>query len=106
MDMILPACGMLCTHDGRPRATVTGYVTHMDSVKKTFSIHVVQKVLQSEITTYINVIACMDSCARTCQRKSALPEIGNFISFMATVLFFADDVAFVHVTDVGFVIHF
>lgn len=106
MDMVLPVSGMIQTHYGRPRATVTGYIKHVDRVKKTFTVRVVQKVLKSEITTHINVIACMDSCARTRHRKLALPELGNFISFMGTVLFFEDDVAFVHVNDVGFVIPF
>lgn len=106
MDMVSPTSQSLQTHDGQPHATVTGFVNSVDRVKKQFTIRVVQNVLEREITTHINVIACMDSSARMRYRKRALPQIGNFISFMGSVLFFEDDVAFVHVDDVGFVLSF
>lgn len=97
---------MVRTNDGRPRATVTGFVTSVDQVKKQFTIHVVQKVLASEFTTHVNVVACMDCSSRTRHHGGTLPKIGDFISFMGSILFFKDNVGFVYVDDVGFVLQF
>ena len=106
MDLVMPACETVQTNDGRSRATVTGFVSGLDQVKKQFMIRVVQKVLESDVLTHINVVACMDCSARARHGNQDLPHIGNFVSFMGSVLFFEDDVAFVHVDDVGFVIQF
>lgn len=96
----------LRTNDGRPRATVTGFVTCVDETKKSFVVHVVQDVLVGKVLTHIDVHACMDCSTRARHGKEELPQIGNFVSFMGSVLFFEDDVAFVHVDDIGFVICF
>lgn len=106
MDMATSPCEMIRTNNGRPCATVTGFVTSVDQVKKQFTIHVVQKVLAREFTTHINVVACMDCSSRARHHEGTLPKIGDFISFMGSILFFEDDVAFVYVDDVGFVLQF
>ena len=96
----------LCTNDGRLRATVTGFVTRVDETKKSFIVHVVQNVLMGKVFMHIDVHACMDCSTRTWHGKEELPQISNFVSFMGSVLFFEDNVAFVHVDDIGFVICF
>ena len=85
---------------------MTGYVTGVEKEKKQFTIHVVQNVLHSKVVTHINVIACMDCSARARHGKERLPEVGNFVSFMGSVLFFEDDVVFMHVDDIGCIIVF
>ena len=94
------------TNDGQPKVTVAGYVTGVDKVKKQFTMHMVQKVLVSEIATHINVVGCMDCSAHTQHGKGEVPKIGNFVSFTGSVLFFKDDVMFMHVNNVSHVITF
>ena len=96
----------LHTNNGQPHATVTGFVTHVDETKKSFIVHVVQNVLVSKVLTHIDVHTCMDCSMHSQHGKEELLQIGNFVSFMGSVLFFENNIAFVHVDDIGFVICF
>lgn len=106
MDLVLPMGEKIHTNNGHPHATVMGFMTGMENDKKQFLIHVMQNVLQSKVLTHINMVACMDCSACTWHGRDHLPQLGNFVSFMGSILFFKDDIALMHIDDTSCVIVF